>query len=98
MSRGDGIEIEIDGDYIFAVAMSQGSVRAAVQQRATDIAARARRIDQKDGAGRANIRVEKVSTGTGRVAYNVVSDDIEGEYGSSTRARLSTLRRARGGR
>lgn len=89
--------VEIDGDAIFHQVMSTPQVEAAVHERATKIAQKARQLSVAAGRD-ANIRVERVNLPSGRVSYNVVSDDVEGEYGNAEMQRLRTLRRAAGGK
>lgn len=91
------MSVRIDGDELFIHVMTTDQVEAAVYSRAAKIAAKARRLDVADGKGAARIRVEPVLLPSGRAACNVVSDDVEGEYGTSTSKQLRTLRRAAGG-
>ncbi|MCH6197448.1 hypothetical protein MHT86_08065 [Corynebacterium mastitidis] len=88
------MSIHIDGDDIFRQVMATDQVNAAVYKEAARIAAKARRLDIADGTGTATIKVQRVPVASGRVAYNVTSDDVNGEYGSTNAKRLRTLRRA----
>lgn len=88
------LRIQIDGDEIFQQVMGTPQVQAAVYKEAAKIAARARRLDIADGRGAAQIKIDRVPLPSGRVAYNVTSSDVAGEYGTSEAKRLATLRRA----
>lgn len=68
-------------------------VRAALRTRADAIANRARQIDSTEG-GNARITVVEKIRPRGRATADVVSDDVEGEFGSSKTARRRTLGRA----
>lgn len=68
-------------------------VRAALRAKAAQVAARARQIDASEGGG-ATITVEEGIRPGGRAYANVVSDDADGEYGTSRTARRRTLGRA----
>lgn len=87
---------EIDYDAIFQEVMSMPSVLAKVEQKAVNIAAKARAIDAAEGSN-AMITVRRVHVPSGRAIYNVESTDVAGEYGDSTTAARKTLRRAAGG-
>lgn len=69
------------------------AVRAALRARAEQIASRARQIDSSEG-GRADITVVEKIRPRGRATADVVSDDVDGEYGTSKTARRRTLGRA----
>lgn len=69
------------------------TVRAALRSRADQIANRARQIDSSEG-GNANITVVEKIRPRGRATADVVSDDVDGEFGSSKTARRRTLGRA----
>ena len=88
--------VDLDFDAIFQQVMASPSVIAKAQQKAVTIAARARAINAREG-GSANITVRRVHVPTGRTVFNVESDDVEGEYGSSKTSARKTLRRAAGG-
>lgn len=90
------MSVRIDGDAIFQQVMATPQVEAAVHDQAVKIAQKARRLSTAAGRD-ANIRVERVDVPSGRVSYNVVSDDVDGEYGNAEMRRLRTLRRAAGG-
>lgn len=90
------MSVRIDGDELFKQVMATPQVEAAVHDRAVRIAQKARRLSTAEGRD-ANIRVERVNVPSGRVTYNVTSDDVDGEYGNAEMRRLRTLRRAAGG-
>ena len=90
------MSVRIDGDELFKQVMATPQVEAAVHDRAVRIAQKARRLSTAEGRD-ANIRVERVDVPSGRVTYNVTSDDVDGEYGNAEMRRLRTLRRAAGG-
>lgn len=69
------------------------SVQKAVHQTAEKVAARARQINSAEG-GTAKITVVKGIRPGGRAYANVVSDNPEEEYGSSTQRKLAQVRRA----
>ncbi|WP_156801771.1 hypothetical protein [Corynebacterium mastitidis] len=85
---------KIDGDDLFRQVMGTTQVQSAVYKEAVRIAAKARRLDASEGKGTATIKVERIPIANGRAAYNVTSDDVSGEYGTSEAKRLRTLRRA----
>jgi hypothetical protein len=74
-------------------AMRVPKVRAALREQANRIAARARSLDSAEG-GDARITVQEGTRPRGRSFARVVSDDVEGEFGSSKTARRRTLGRA----
>lgn len=86
--------LDLDFDDLFRQANDHPSTDGAVAGRAGRVAARARRIDQLEGNGDATIFIRERNLPNGRKSYDVVSDDVAGEYGTSERARLRTLRRA----
>ena len=90
------MSVRIDGDELFKQVMATPQVETAVHDRAVRIAQKARRLSTAEGRD-ANIRVERVNVPSGRVTYNVTSDDVDGEYGNAEMRRLRTLRRAAGG-
>lgn len=69
------------------------AVQEAVHKAAEKVAARARQINAAEG-GTANITVVKGIRPGGRAYANVVSDNPEEEYGSSTQRKLAPVRRA----
>jgi hypothetical protein len=68
-------------------------VRRALRAQADRVAARARSIDASEG-GNARITVVEGTRPKGRAFARVVSDDVDGEFGSSKTARRRTLGRA----
>lgn len=68
-------------------------VRAALRSRAEQIASRARQIDSSEG-GNADITIVEKIRPRGRATADVVSDNVDGEYGTSKTARRRTLGRA----
>jgi hypothetical protein len=68
-------------------------VRAALRKQAEGIAARARSLDRSEG-GDATISVVEGTRPRGRAFARVVSDDVDGEFGTSKTARRRTLGRA----
>lgn len=90
--------VNLDLDSLFEQANQNALVRAKVQDRAAQIAARARRIDQAENEGRANISTEFEVLPNGRFMARVVSDDVSGEFGDSVTKRRRTLRRSAGRR
>lgn len=91
-------KIEMNMDALFVEANQLKMVRAKVKDRSARIAARARRIDRSENAGRANITVEYEVLPHGRFVGAVQTDDVSGEFGDSKTVRRRTLRRAAGGR
>lgn len=91
-------KIEMNMDALFVEANQLNMVRAKVKDRTARIAARARRIDRSENAGRANITVEYEVLPHGRFVGAVQTDDVSGEFGDSKIVRRRTLRRAAGGR
>lgn len=91
-------KVDINIDALFEEANQNSMVRARVKDRTARIAARARRIDRSENAGRATITVEHEVLPNGRFVGAVQTDDVSGEYGDSRTARRRTLRRAAGGR
>ena len=91
-------KIEMNMDALFVEANQLKMVRAKVKDRTARIAARARRIDRSENAGRANITVEYEVLPHGRFVGAVQTDDVSGEFGDSKTVRRRTLRRAAGGR
>lgn len=69
------------------------AVRTALRTQAALIASRARQIDQSEGAASTITIVDGIRPG-GRAYANVVSDNVDGEYGTSKTARRRTLGRA----
>lgn len=69
------------------------AVQQAVRKTAEQVAARARQINAAEG-GTATIRVVSGIRPGGRAFTNVVSDNPEEEYGSSTQRKLAPVRRA----
>ena len=96
-SRGSVI-VQLDLDGLFAEMNETAQVRAGVTRRATEIAARARRIDAAENGGRAEITLTEKTMPNGRFVVQVRSTDGDGEFGTSTTARRRTLRRAIGRR
>lgn len=90
--------VNLDLDSLFEKANQNPLLRAKVQDRAAKVAARARRIDQAENEGRANISTEFEVLPNGRFMGRVVSDDVSGEFGDSVTKRRRTLRRAAGRR
>lgn len=90
--------IELNINALFVEANQNAMVRAKVKDRTARIAARARRIDRAENAGRANITVEHEVLPNGRFVGAVQTDDVSGEFGDSKTIRRRTLRRAAGGR
>lgn len=90
------VELNLDG--LFEAANQNSLVRAKVQDRLAQIAARARRIDQAENEGRATISIETEVLPNGRFMGRVVTDDVSGEFGDSVTKRRRTLRRAAGRR
>lgn len=86
--------VDLDFDDLFLQANEHPSVQGAVAGRAGRIAKRARMIDARDGHGTATITVRERHLPTGRMAYDVVSDDVDAEFGSGEVARIRALRRA----
>lgn len=86
--------VDLDMDDLFRQANEHPTTDGAVAGRAARIAARARRNDQRDGDGTANIYVRERYMPNGRKSYDVVSDDTSGEYGSLESRRIRALRRA----
>lgn len=68
-------------------------VRTALRTQAALIASRARQIDSSEGGGATIVIVDGVRP-SGRAYANVVSDDADGEFGTSRTARRRTLGRA----
>lgn len=69
------------------------AVRTALHTQAALIAARARQIDSSEG-GRSTIRIVDGIRPGGRAYSNVVSDNVDAEFGTSKTARRRTLGRA----
>lgn len=69
------------------------AVQAALREKADQIASRARQIDSGEG-GKARITVREGIRPGGRAYADVVSDDVDGEFGTSKTARRRTLGRA----
>lgn len=90
--------IDIDIGELFETANQNALLRAKVRDRAETIAARARRIDQQENAGRATIKTSYEVLPDGRFVANVETDDVSGEFGDSKSKRRRTLRRAGGSR
>ncbi|AMS03912.1 head closure Hc1 [Gordonia phage UmaThurman] len=90
--------VRIDADRMFRDLNRTPRVRRAVRARAREIAARARRIDQAENDGRADITLTERTIGNGRFVVHVESTDADGEHGNSTTVRRRTLRRAIGSR
>lgn len=88
------VRLDIDFDDLFRQANEHPTTDGAVAGRAGRIAARARRIDQLEGDGTADIFIRERHLPNGRKSYDVVSDDGDGEFGTSERARIRALRRA----
>lgn len=68
-------------------------VRAALRSQAGGIAAKARSLDAAEG-GDATISVEEGTRPRGRPYARAVSDDADGEFGTSKTARRRVLGRA----
>lgn len=86
--------LDLDFDDLFRQANAHPLTEGAVAGRAGRIAARARRIDQREGSGEANIFVRRRDLPNGRMSYDVVSNDPSGEFGTGEHARIRALRRA----
>lgn len=91
-------QVDLDIGALFVEANQNALLRAKIRDRTEKIAARARRIDQAENAGRATIRTSYEVLPNGRFVANVETDDVSGEFGDSTRLRRRTLRRAGGSR
>lgn len=78
---------------LFRQVNGMASVQQAVHKAAEKMAARARQINAAEG-GTANITVVKGIRPGGRAYANVVTDNPEEEYGSSTQRKLAPVRRA----
>lgn len=85
--------VDLDMDDLFRQANEHATTDGAVAGRSGRIAKRARAINAKEG-GTANISVRRRYLPNGRMAYDVISDNPEEEYGSSESKRLRQLRRA----
>lgn len=85
--------VDLDFDDLFKQANEHATTEGAVAGRAGRIAKKARQINAKEG-GTANISVRQRHLPTGRMSYDVVSDNPDEEYGSSESKRLRQLRRA----
>lgn len=68
-------------------------IHKALETRADKLAARATAISRAEG-GTANYRVVKMFRPGGRVAFDVVSDNPDEEYGTDEVRRIGALRRA----
>lgn len=97
MTRGDGIEIELDADQIFFDVNQTPQVKAAVRAKAQQIANKAVALDKVEGDGKLSVRLVDRTLANGRSVTEVHSDDVEGEYGTSRTKRRAFLRRAAGG-
>lgn len=86
-------EIDIDPDDIFHQVMQNPAVDAAVYKKAATIARTARRLERELDTP-SSIRIAKHPLPSGRVSYDVISDDPAGEYGTSRKKRKAALRRA----
>lgn len=94
----NGVNVDINLDHIFEAANQTDLLRAKVRDRTETTAARARRIDVKENAGRATISTEYETLPNGRFVGRVTTDDVSGEFGDSATKRRRTLRRAGGKR
>lgn len=90
--------VRIDVDRMFRRLNRMGRARAAVRVRANKVAARARRIDQSENDGRADITLTERTLSNGRFVVHVESTDADGEHGNTVTERRRTLRRAIGSR
>lgn len=90
--------IDLDLDALFERANQNPLVRAKVEDRTAQVAARARRIDLAENEGRATITTSFEVLPNGRYVGRVSTDDVSGEYGDSVTKRRRTLRRAAGRR
>lgn len=90
--------VHIDADDMFRRLNRMPKVRDGVRARAREVLARARRIDQTENDGRADITMSERTMRNGRFVVHVESTDADGEHGNTTTERRRTLRRAAGSR
>lgn len=87
----------LDADEIFALAMDQPAVKAAVKKRASQIAARARKEFGRAGLD-ATVRIRDHPLPTGRTSVDVVADFDDGVEGMDRRVGKILRRAGREGR
>lgn len=90
--------VRIDGNAMFRRLNRMSLVRNGVRTRGRTVLARARRIDQTENDGRADITMSERTMRNGRFVVHVESTDADGEHGNTTTERRRTLRRAAGSR